>query len=98
MSNLEAYIIKKYGEWIPFDICSRELGFDVMQAIALTIKKSGSLNMKKEKMINGSPCLPKKNKITEYSYSLPVMPMAAVRSDSLRYIEFANLLDLNMHL
>ena len=92
MSNLEIYIVKKYGEFVPFDICSRELNFDVVKAVALTIKKSGDI-----KIVNNDGLVPKlKNK--PYEYLVPVMSMCAVRGDSLRYIEFARLLDLNMHL
>ena len=93
MSTLEAYVISLYGKWVPFADASKELGFDVCDAIAVTIKKSGAVSVVKD-----TKALVPRLKRKQYSYEVPVMNMTAVRSDSIRYIEFSHLLDLNMHL
>ncbi|OYZ26137.1 MAG: hypothetical protein B7Y23_02810 [Sulfurovum sp. 16-42-52] len=91
MSNLEAYILKKYGEWVPFDICSAELGFDIQEAVALTIKKSGNI------MLSENEVAWQKPKKTKYVYQVPVMSSTVVRGDTLLFTELAKLLNLNMH-
>lgn len=39
MSNLESYILKKYGRWVPWDICNKELLFDIKKNITINIRK-----------------------------------------------------------
>lgn len=98
MSSLEAYILKKYGKFVPFDIASEELGFDVLDAVACVVTKAGSVLMRKEYICNGVLTTPRKTKATEYEYNVPVMSSLAVRGNCIRYAELAHLLNLNMHI
>lgn len=91
MSNLEAYILKQYGRWVDFEICSKELGFDVEDAVFLTIEKKGVLMQTKTEVVWTKP------RKTGYKYRVPVMSSLVVRGDCLLFTELAKLLDLNMH-
>lgn len=39
MSNLESYILKRYGRFVPFEDCTSELLFDVTLCLAASVKK-----------------------------------------------------------
>lgn len=91
MTSLEAYILKQYGRWVDFEICTKELGFNVEDAVALTIEKKSSIDM-----VPSDVWLRKPRK-TGYKYRVPVMSTLAVRGDCLLFTELAKLLDLNMH-
>ena len=92
MSSLEAYILKRYGEWVDFEICSQELYFDVCEAVALTLEYQNTIRCTKDDIAWG------RLKRRQYSYQIPVMDPLLVRGDTLNYKELAHLLELNMHL
>ena len=80
-----------YGKWVHFDICSKELGFRVEDAVAVTIKKSGSID------VAPTDIWLRKAKPKKYVYRIPVMSSLAVRGDCLLFTELAKLLNLNLH-
>ena len=99
MSNLEIYIIKKYGRWVSFKDASTELLFDIQEAVGCVIKKTGTINRQREEYVSsGKVSLSRTYKKRDYKYCVSVMDSLATRGDTVRYDELAKLLDLNMHL
>ncbi len=99
MSNLENYIVKRYGKWVPIEVCSEECGFDVSYAICAMVKGKGTISRDYcYRRADGVKVVAGKHKVHKYEYLVPVMDSLSVRGDTLRYKELAKLIDLNMHL
>ncbi len=98
MSNLEAYIIKRYGRWIPFSVCSEELLFDVTDAIYASYTKeceACTAPVNPETLRLTPKLKPVKYDILKYT-----MPFEHIDYDKecLLFTALAKLLLLNMHL
>lgn len=102
MSNLEAYILKKYSRWVPFSICSEELGFDVTACLAASTTKECSAGLERDTHQGGKlkgTLLEPKMRPVEYITERFTLPYEHVdhRNGGLLFSALAHLLNLNLH-
>lgn len=103
MNRLEKYVFDLYGRWISFTDCSRELLFDIEEALDVKITKEASACKQVIIDTNGNikgGLLTPKLKPIEYevhNYAIP-QEMIDFKNDRLHFRMLAKLLILNMHL
>lgn len=108
MSTLEAYIFRKYGRWIKYEIASNELGFSIMHAVDATVTRSCQAGMEpkiywhvkdQQWRMSGGLIGPKLKPIKYSSTFFAIDPLSVdSMGERLLYTELARLLNLNLHL
>jgi len=97
VSRLDAYLLKHYSRWIPFDICSKELLFPIEIALDASIQKRcvvGERTVISKKVLAPTYRPAVFNKV---HFAIPPENIDHI-GERLLYTELAKLLNYNLHL